>query len=156
MSSQRLDDRGLIVACAACGQKNRTVYERLGQEGVCGKCRAALPPPSDPIDIDSAAHFERLVETSGAPVVVDFWAPWCAPCRSFAPEIAKVAANARGRYIVTKLDTQALPELGKRLGIQSIPTLSIYHRGHELARNQGTRPAAMVEVFIVAAIAGAN
>ena len=149
-----LDNRGVILTCNSCGQKNRTTFERLGQEGVCGKCHAAIPPPTEPIDIDTQAHFELLLETSAVPMVVDFWAPWCGPCRTVAPEVAKVAANARGRFVVAKVDTQALPALGQKFGVQSIPTMAVFHRGRELARTQGSRPAAAIEVFIMGAMAG--
>src|SRR5205823_2702678 len=98
----------VILSCSNCGQKNRTPFERLGEPGVCGKCKSALQPPSTPIDVNSEAEFDRLAGLSAVPVVVDFWAPWCGPCRQVAPEVAKVAANARGRFLVAKVDTQAL------------------------------------------------
>ncbi len=156
MGATRLDDRGVITQCSSCGQKNRTVYEHLGKTGDCGKCKSPLPPPAEPIDVDSEAHFKRLVASSAVAAVVDFWAPWCGPCRSVAPEIAKVAANARGRFIVAKVDTQALPSLGQSLGIQSIPTMAVFHHGRELSRTMGARPAAAIEVFVTSALAGAN
>ena len=153
MGNLRLDNRGVIVACANCGQRNRTAYEHLGENGVCGKCKSALPAPSEPIDVDFAEHFDLLSRLSAVPVVVDFWAPWCAPCRQVAPEIAKVAANAQGRFVVAKACTQAL-RVGQRFGIELIPTMAVYHRGVELARTQGARPAKAIEVFVTAALAG--
>ena len=153
MSGLHLDDNGVITACSNCGQKNRTAYDRLGEQGACGKCKSPLPPPAAPIEADTAAHFERLITQSAVPVVVDFWAPWCAPCRSVAPEVAKVAANARGRFVVAKVDTQALPALGQKHGVQSIPTMTVFHRGQEIARTMGARPAAAIEVFVTSALA---
>ncbi len=156
MGNLRLDDRGVIVACSNCGQKNRTPYEHMGETGVCAKCKNPLAPPSEPIDVTSEAQFDQLTRLSAVPVVVDFWAPWCGPCRQVAPEVAKVAANARGRFVVAKVDTQALPQLGQRFDVQSIPTMTVYDRGEEIGRTQGARPASAIEVFVTAAMAGSQ
>jgi len=147
------DARGVIVTCAICGQRNRTAYERIGEAGVCGKCRSAIAPPAEPVDVPNPDAFRQLVERASVPVVVDFWAPWCGPCRQVAPEVAKVAANARGRFLVVKVDTQALPALGQQYGIQSIPTMAMFQNGAEIGRSQGAHPAAAIEVFIASAIA---
>jgi thioredoxin 2 len=93
-----------------------------------------------------AAH--RLVARSSLPVVVDYWAPWCGPCRMVAPELQKVAARQAGRVIVVKVNTDELPDLGERFAIRSIPTLAVFAEGRERARSAGAKPALEIERFI--------
>ena len=109
------------------------------------RCAAAL---REPIEVPSAEAFDALVQSSKLPVVVDFWAPWCGPCRAVAPELARVAASASGRYVVVKVNTDELPDLGDRFTIRSIPTMAVFADGRELARSAGARPAAEIEAFI--------
>jgi thioredoxin 2 len=153
MSSVDFDDRGLIVACNGCGQKNRLPYERLDDEVRCGQCKEPMSLPSEPIEIDQSADFDRLVARSALPLVVDYWAPWCGPCRMVGPELRKVAARQAGRVLVVKINTDDLPDLGQRYAIKSIPTLAVFAGGHELARSTGARPAAEIERFIEQATA---
>jgi len=150
--SPALDEKGVIAACSNCGQKVRTAYERLGQSVRCARCKADVPPPDEPIEVPSAALFDALIASSALPVVVDYWAPWCGPCHMVAPELRKVAAGRRGRLIVAKVNTEALPDLGGRFGIQSIPTMAVFSGGRELARTVGARPAAGIEAFIDQAV----
>lgn len=147
-----LDDRGVVTACPSCGQKNRHAYERLGAASRCGRCKETLPPPSAPIEVRTAAEFDRLVAASSIPVVVDYWAPWCGPCRMVAPEIAKVAGRQAGKLLVVKVNTDQLEDLGNRLGIRSIPTMAVFNEGREIARTAGARPAADIEAFVSDAI----
>jgi thioredoxin 2 len=111
-----------------------------------------MRPPNEPIEVPSAEAFDALVRGAGQPVVVDFWAPWCGPCRMVAPEIAKVAASNVGRLIVVKINTDAVPELGERYRIQSIPTMAIFEGGRETARTTGAMPAAQIESFVNGAV----
>ncbi len=143
-----LDGKGLIDVCPACGQKNRVPYQMLGQRGQCGKCRADIPPPSTPLDVDSEARYDALVGGSALPVVVDYWAPWCGPCRQVAPELVKVAAANVGTWVVAKVNTEALPGLGARFGIRSIPTMAVFSNGREVARTSGARPAHAIEEWV--------
>ena len=147
-----LDDRGVIVRCPNCGQKNRVLYERLSNPFRCGQCKRELGPPSDPIEIGTSAAFDCVVAKASVPVVVDYWAPWCGPCRMVAPELKKVAARQAGRVLVVKVNTEALPDLGERFGVRSIPTLAVFAQGRELARTAGARPAADIETFVSQAI----
>jgi thioredoxin 2 len=148
MSTADLDDHGVIVACPACGQKNRLAYERLDDAVRCGNCKRALPAPGTPIDIERAADFDRLVAAASIPVVVDYWAPWCGPCRMVAPELQKVAARQAGRLLVVKVNTDQLTELGERFRIRSIPTMAVFAGGREVARTAGARPAEDIERFV--------
>lgn len=150
MSNIQLDDRGFITSCHSCGQKNRVPYS--SHETRCGKCKTALRPPAEPIEAPSVETFDALIGSAGHPVVVDFWAPWCGPCRMVAPEIEKVAASNAGRLIVVKVNTDALPELGERYRIRSIPTMAIFEGGREAARTSGAMPAAQIESFVNGAV----
>jgi thioredoxin 2 len=148
MTGMNLDDRGIVVTCQQCGQKNRFAYERLAETVRCGKCEEMLPAPALPVDVDSSARFDQLVATSSIPVVVDFWAPWCGPCRMVAPELQKVAARQAGKYLVVKVNTDELGDLGQRFGIRSIPTMAVFAGGREVARTAGARPANDIEAFV--------
>jgi len=146
-----MDDRGVIVACDACGQRNRLAYERLGDEVRCGQCKQPIKPLAVPVEIHSSADFDRLVARSSIPVVVDYWAPWCGPCRMVAPELQKVAARQAGRIIVVKVNTDELADLGERFNIRSIPTLAVFAGGKEVTRSAGARPADQIEAIIARA-----
>jgi thioredoxin 2 len=145
----QVDDRGIIVSCPSCQQRNRVPYGHEGAEATkCKKCGTLLPAASEPIEVPTAQVFDALVASSKLPVVVDFWAPWCGPCRMVAPELQRVAANNAGRYLVVKVNTDAVPELGDRFAIRSIPTMAVFSGGREVARTAGARPAAAIEQFV--------
>ena len=154
-STLELDDRGVIAACANCGTKNRIAYERLGDAVQCGQCKQSITAPNEPIEVRQAVDFDRLVAKSSLPVLVDYWAPWCGPCRMVAPELQKVAARQAGQAIVVKVNTDELSDLGQRFGIRSIPTLAVFGGGKELARESGARPAEAIEAFLARAQAAA-
>jgi thioredoxin 2 len=141
-----MDDRGVILACAGCGRKNRVPFG--AKEARCGGCKAVLAAPGEPVEIPSTAAFDALVGGSRLPVIVDFWAPWCGPCRAVAPELQRVAASNAGRYVVIKVNTDALPDLGERYAIRSIPTMAVFNGGREIGRTAGARPAADIEAFV--------
>jgi thioredoxin 2 len=154
MASLRSDSRGVIVPCPSCGQANRLSYDRLGVPTRCGKCQTDLGGPGLPVDSGSSADFDALVRSSSLPVLVDFWAAWCGPCRMVAPEMATVAARHAGEWLVVKVDTEAVPYLSARLQIQSIPTMAVYQGGLVAGRKSGAMPADQIEAFVRQSLIG--
>jgi thioredoxin 2 len=142
-----LDVRGVRSVCPSCNATIRQLYGTLDRTTRCGKCRTPLPAPAAPIEVSDISSFDALLANASIPVVVDFWAPWCAPCRTMAPELATMAHRTAGRVLVVKVDTEELPVLGGRFGIRSIPTVALFRQGQEAARVAGARPAADLERF---------
>ncbi len=123
-------------------------YERLGQTFRCGNCQTELPAPGEPVDVTGEGIFASIVGESALPVLVDFWAPWCGPCKMVAPELVKVAAGGAGDWIVAKVNTEELPALAQRFRISSIPTLALFHKGREIARKSGAMSASAIRQFV--------
>jgi thioredoxin 2 len=148
MTSIEPDDRGLLLACPKCGRRNRLKYEGLGQTFRCAQCKNELQSPREPIDIKSDLVFDALTSRSALPVLVDFWAPWCGPCKMVAPEIAKVANETAGHFVMAKVNTEEVSSLGRKFRITAIPTMALFKGGIEVARQAGAMPAPGIRKFI--------
>ncbi len=140
----------IIRTCAACGAKNRVPAGRLADEGRCGSCKAPLAPVAEPLDIDPEG-FAAVVQEAKVPVLVDFWATWCGPCRISAPEVEALAREMSGRAVVLKVDTERHPELAARYGVQSIPYFLVLRDGRVVLERTGAVPRTEMRRWLEAA-----
>jgi thioredoxin 2 len=131
------------VACAACLAANRVPEARLGEDPKCGKCGARLLDGA-PAELRED-QFEAFVQRTGLPVLADFWAPWCGPCRAMAPHFERAAQNLKDRVRLVKVNTEEAPQLAQRYGIRAIPTLILFRNGAEAKRMSGALDAGALE-----------
>jgi thioredoxin 2 len=143
----------LHLVCPSCGGINRVPANRLADGGKCGRCGTGLTV-TEPVSVDEAG-FERFLSRDERPLLVDFWAEWCGPCRMMAPAFAQAATQLAPQVLALKVNTEQARNLSGELGIMSIPTLALFHGGQEIARQAGAMDTGSIVAWTRQQLAGA-
>lgn len=138
-----MDERGVIVTCRHCSRRNRVPFG--ARQARCASCKQPLGPPAEPIEVPDAAAFDAVVAQSVLPVVVDFWAPWCGPCRQVSPIVEQIGTMRQGSYKVVKVNIDEEPALAQRYEVQSIPMIGLFRNGRLERSSLGAKPRPQLE-----------
>ena len=139
-----------IRSCSQCGQKNRIPAKHLADTGRCGACKSPLPAAAEPLELDRE-QFDELLSQARVPILVDFWADWCGPCKMAAPEVARTASHVAGRAIVAKIDTERYPDLAARYNVRGIPNFVVFYGGRPVMQQAGVADHQQMESWLKSA-----